>query len=114
VIRVLGDLLIYAAAIPATASVVAYWPKPWLTDPVSKHLMAYMAVIAAILDLWVIRIAFGDSLFFIILRLVVVAFLPVVLWWRLILQLRFNHPLPPPPAEDVASADPPPPPDATR
>jgi hypothetical protein len=111
-IRTLGDLLIYAAAAPATLSVIVHWPNPWLSDRVSRHLMAYMFVIAAILDLWVIRIAFGDSLFFVILRLAVAAFLPVVLWWRFFLQVKYRHPLPPPDRNGPAAAPPAGPPTA--
>lgn len=91
-IRFLGNLLIVLSAILATGFVVLYWvTAPWWRSDMGRNVQALMGVIALVLDLSVVRIFVPgalDLLWFNLLRLVVFAFVPVVLGWRLWLLWR--------------------------
>lgn len=84
-VHVIGNVLIIITALGATLSVMVYARVPWSHLPMGRHLMCYMVVIAAVLDLSVLRIMFGDSPEFQLVRLVVFVGMPVVVWWRLVL-----------------------------
>jgi hypothetical protein len=63
----------------------------WWEREDGRHVMSFMFVIAAVLVLSVIRVyvpGSADLLWFNVLRLVVFAFVPVVLGWRLVMLLR--------------------------
>lgn len=83
-----GNVLLIASALFATTSVILHLRVPWWRSDMGRHLMAYMAVIAATVDLGVLRMLLGDSHPFRIVRLVVFALVPVVLAWRAWLQLK--------------------------
>lgn len=91
-IRYLGNGLILLSAVFATSFVVLYWvTAPWWRSPMGRNVQALMFVIALVLDLSVVRIFVPgsvDLLWFNILRLIVFAFVPVVLGWRLWLLWR--------------------------
>lgn len=89
-LSLVGSILLALAAVIATASVVVHAQVRWWASQMGRHLMAYMAVIAAVLDLGLIRFLFsGTGVFwFEVLRLVVFAGVPVVLGQRLYLQLK--------------------------
>lgn len=83
-IHILGNVLIYLSAIPAVLFVYFYHRTArWWVSEMGCHLMSFMAVEAAVLVLSSIRITFGDSPPFQLLRLVVFLGVPFVLWWRL-------------------------------
>jgi hypothetical protein len=92
VIRVVGNVLLAASGLFATAFVVLYSVTArWWRSPMGRNVMSLMFVIGAVLDLSVIRIFVPgsvDLLWFNILRLVVFAFVPVVLGWRLWLLIK--------------------------
>ncbi len=85
---VIGNVLLTVAAIVATASVVVHARVPWRDSQMGRHLMAYMGVIALVLDLGVVRLIIGDYPAFSVIRLVVFVGVPIVMAWRLVLQLQ--------------------------
>lgn len=96
--HLVGTVLVWLAAVPATASVVKHAFTPWRDTPAGRHLMAYMGVIALVLILYAARtVVPEDTAWFAWLRLAVFAAVPVVLAWRLVLQIW----PPPVPAEPV-------------
>ena len=85
---VIGSLLLSYCAVVCTASVWVHARVDWRATPLGKHLMYYMAAMAATLDLGVIRFLFGDSGWFQILRTAVFVAVPVMMTQRLVIQLR--------------------------
>jgi len=71
-----------------TASVVLHLRVPWWRSEMGRHLLYYMAVMALVLDLGVIRIVFGDSWWFALLRLITFIGVPAVMTQRLWLQIK--------------------------
>ena len=88
VFRLLGNALLVWAAVVATASVIVHSRVQWWHSIMGRHLMAYMFVVAAVLDLGVVKLVLGDSWGFALLRLVVFAGVPMVMSQRLYLQIR--------------------------
>lgn len=88
ILRWVGNVGLLYCAVVATFSVVLHFRVPWRETAMGRHLMAYMFVIAVVLDLAVVRVFAGDTGWFAALRLVVfVLGLPLVLTWRVALQL---------------------------
>lgn len=83
-----GSVFLSYAAVVGTASVVAHSRVNWRASAMGRHLMFYMAVMAATLDLGVIRFIFGDSHWFQVLRTAVFIGVPIVMTQRLILQIK--------------------------
>lgn len=112
-LQLIGSLLLTWAAIVGTASVCVHSRVRWRASRMGRHLMAYMAVVAAVLDLGVIRWIFGDSAAFQLLRLVVFVGVPMVMTQRLWLQVaayreglaevahQEDHPVQPTPDDTV-------------
>lgn len=89
IVYVVGSVLLSAAGLIGTASVAVHARVRWWASEMGRHLMAYMTVIAAVLDLGAIRfITGGDTWWFALLRTAVFAAVPVVLAQRLRLQLK--------------------------
>lgn len=86
--RHIGNVLLICAALVCTASVVMHARVAWWRSEMGRHLMAYMAVMAATLDLGVIRSFFGDTWWFSLLRLIVFCGVPIVMVQRLWLQIK--------------------------
>ena len=86
--QIVGNGLLICAALVCTASVVMHLRVPWWRSEMGRHLLAYMGVMALTLDLGVIRIFFGDSWWFQLVRLVVFIGVPVVMAQRLWLQIK--------------------------
>lgn len=86
--REIGNGLLMCAALVCTASVVMHARVPWWRSEMGRHLMAYMGVMAATLDLGVIRSFFGDTWWFSLLRLIVFCGVPCVMAQRLWLQIK--------------------------
>lgn len=91
-IPLIANVLLFVSALFATTFVVVYWvTAPWWRSEMGINIFALMAVIAAVLDLSVIRVWVPippDTPWFALLRLVVFALVPIVLGWRLLLLLR--------------------------
>lgn len=86
-LRLIGDLLIVYSAGVTVLSTVGHARTGWRT-PMGRHLTLYTGTFAMVLVLSSIRILFGDSPAFQMLRLAVFVGVPVVLTWRLVLQVR--------------------------
>lgn len=83
-----GDVLLHIAAIIGTASVIVHARVRWWRTEMGRHLMAYMGVVAVVLDLGVIRFWVGtEPVWFYPLRGVVYACGLLVMGWRLRLQI---------------------------
>jgi uncharacterized membrane protein len=80
-----GNGLIVWAALVGTASVVVHSRVAWARTAMGRHLMAYMAVMAAVSC---IRMVLGDAWWFALLRLIVFIGVPVVMTQRLWLQIK--------------------------
>jgi N-acetylglutamate synthase-like GNAT family acetyltransferase len=96
VIQAIGSVLAVGLALVLTASVVMHSivDPPWWQTAISRHLMAYMASFAAVMDLTAVRILTGsglDSPWFGWLRTVVFATAPVVAAWRLVIQIQLHR-----------------------
>jgi len=87
-VRLAGNVLIILSAVITSASVAMHTRVPWWRSEMGRHLMAYMAVMAAVLDLSTIKILFGDTAGFALLRLIVFIGVPLVMAWRLWLQIK--------------------------
>jgi hypothetical protein len=92
VIRLLGNALLLVSAALATGFVVVYLSvAQWWRSEMGRHLIAFNAVIAAVLWLSVVRVfvpGSADLVWFNWLRLVVFAGVPVVLGWRLWMLIK--------------------------
>jgi hypothetical protein len=90
VLRWIGSVEIHLATVPAVAFVVVYGVfVEWRRTPMGRHLMAFMSALAAVLLLSSVgQFAFRGSLWFLLLRLVTFAAVPLVLYWRLAILIR--------------------------
>jgi hypothetical protein len=82
-----GNLLLLAAAVPAVLSVLVYARVPWWRTEIGRHLFAYMAIVALLCSLGVVRIVFGPP-WFDVLRTTLFAAFPIVTWWRFALIVK--------------------------
>lgn len=89
-VQPVGSVLIVASVVPAVLFVVLYQlTADWRRQPLGPHVMTFMSVIAAVLVLSTVRqFTTGDTLWFLLLRLVVFAAVPFVLWWRVIILIK--------------------------
>lgn len=87
-----GDVLLAASFVLAVACVVSYAIKTggaWRASEIGRHLMAFMAAMAAVLTMSFLRIVIVDVLghedlpAFRMIRIIVFVGIPVVLGWRL-------------------------------
>jgi hypothetical protein len=84
-----GTVLVLVSALLAIACVVAQaLLARWWETPGGRHVMAFQGVLAACLSLWALRLAVPDGEWFVALRLVSFALVPVVLAWRLTIIIR--------------------------
>jgi GNAT superfamily N-acetyltransferase len=95
-VELLGNVLAVGLAAVLTASVVmhAIVDPPWWRTGISRHLMAFMASFAAVVDLTAVRILTGSGLdtpWFAWLRVAVFASTPVVAVWRLVIQVQLHR-----------------------
>jgi hypothetical protein len=88
VLRLGSVALMVWAALVGTASVIVHLRVYDPTSAVSRHLLGYMAAIAVVLDLSVLAILPGDTLWFRVIRLVAFAAVPIFMTQRLVLQIR--------------------------
>jgi hypothetical protein len=87
-LRLVTIVLMVWAALVGTASVVVHLRVFDPTSPISRHLLGYMTAIAVVLDLSVLALLPGDTVWFQLIRLVAFAAVPIFMTQRLILQLR--------------------------
>lgn len=85
-LETVGNVLLVAGAVPATGSLLIYglgvtwWRSRW-----GRHLVAYMASVALVLDLGIVRLVFGATAsWFAAVRVAAFALVVLALWWRLI------------------------------
>lgn len=88
VLKLAGTVLAHWAALVGIASVVVHSRVPWRETAMGRHLMAYMAAIAAVFTLACIANDFGDSVWFQLLRLITFIAVPIAMTQRLVLQIR--------------------------
>lgn len=88
VYQLIANCLLISAAVVCTASVVLHLRVTWWRSEMGRHLLAYMGVMALTLDLGVVRIFFGDSSWFQLVRLIVFVGVPLVMTQRLWLQIK--------------------------
>jgi hypothetical protein len=91
-VHLVGTVLIHWAAAAGVASVVAHLRVRWWDTEMGRHLMAYMSAVALVLLLSCVVNDVGDSSWFQVLRLVVFVAIPLVMTWRLWLQLKAQRP----------------------
>lgn len=96
VVLQVGNVLVLVAAAIATASVVVHATvtPPWWSSAIGRHLMAYMAAMAAVLLMSSARIIAGatlDAPWYVILRTVVFAAVPLAMGWRLWIQMQLHR-----------------------
>lgn len=84
----IGNVLLVAAAVPALLSVIVFARVRWYDSRWGKHVMAYMASVATMLALGVIRLFLGDHEWFTWLRVTAFGSVVIVLWWRLMYILQ--------------------------
>jgi hypothetical protein len=82
-----GNVVLIVAAVGAAASVAVYLRTKWWRNKTGPHLLAYMAVIAGLCLLGVVRLVWGIPGFAWV-RLAALTSFAVVIWWRLILLIR--------------------------
>lgn len=88
ILREVGNVLVWWAALVGTASVVVHLRVFDPSSKMSKHLLFYMAMIAIVLDLGVIRLVLGDSPLFQAIRLAAFVGVVLAMTQRLWLQLK--------------------------
>lgn len=87
--HLIGNVLLIVSALLATAFIVLYhWSAVWWKNADGRHVMAFMAALAAVLDLGVVRIVIGTQEWFEWLRLGVFVGIPLVLAQRLLILVR--------------------------
>jgi uncharacterized membrane protein len=89
--NVVGNVLVFWAAIVGVASVVVHSRVRWWETRVGQHLFYYMLTMATVLVLACIRVVFGDSWWFQLLRLIVFIGIPVLMTQRLIIQVSVQR-----------------------
>jgi hypothetical protein len=91
-IRLLGSLLIMACAAEASTFCVMYHLSArWWTSRQGRHVMAFTAELAVLLDLWSAGILAGaDAPWFQVVRLIAFLGLPFVLGWQLLLLYKIQ------------------------
>lgn len=103
VLSLTGNGLVVWAAVAAVASVIVHARVMWWRTVMGRHLMAYMAVMAAVLVLGVVKLIIGDVFWFAALRLAVFVGVPVAMTQRLWLQIKAQRAV-----RDVMAHNPPP------
>jgi hypothetical protein len=103
IIQLIGNVLIFWAALVGTASVIVHARVPWWRSEMGVHLFVYMIGIALVLDLSCIKILLGDSWWFTLLRLIAFIIIPVAMSQRLWLQIKAQRGV-----RDAAARRPPP------
>jgi hypothetical protein len=89
-----GNALVVLTAVLAWAFCVLYhFLAPWWRSTMGRNVMTYGLVVAAVLSLSVVRLAFGaavDTPWFSVLRLVVFAGVPLAIGWRIAILVRLQ------------------------
>lgn len=91
-LRDVALVLILSAVVPAILSAYLVMRTPWRETAMGRHLMAYSSVIALVLVVSLVRRMFPDPPFALeVIRLATFALVPVVIWWRCLLQIKAMH-----------------------
>lgn len=82
--RQAGTVLIVVSAVLAVAAVVLHQLlADWRKTEAGRHAFTFEAALALSLSLWVLRLAVPEGDWFLLVRLVAFALVPVVLAWRI-------------------------------
>jgi hypothetical protein len=87
-LRLVMITLMVWAALVGSASVLVHLRVFDPTSPVSRHLLGYMTAIAVVLDLSVLALLPGDTVWFQLIRVCAFAAVPIFMTQRLILQVK--------------------------
>jgi hypothetical protein len=86
-----GNLALFAIFLVSIAFVVVYAFVPWWVHGSGRNVMALMASLSLFTGLAVVRIFFGDTSWFLWLRLMVLCTIPIILGWRLWMLIRVQY-----------------------
>lgn len=100
IVNIAGSVLIVWAAVVGVASVAVHLRVFDRHSQMSRHLLWYMSIIAAVLVLSCVKIFTGDSGWFQLLRLGVFLGVPLVMSHRLYLQIQAQRKHPPTPEKE--------------
>ncbi len=84
----IGNVLLMLTAALAGAIVLVYATTRWWETAAGRNVMAFMACVAAVTGLHVLRLWYVGGLVFLWLRVAVFALVPLVLAWRLWMLIR--------------------------
>jgi len=89
VTTIVGNVLLVISALIATAFVTVYHLSAlWWRSPDGRHVMAFMAALALVLDLAVLRLFVGHPEWFETVRTFTFVVIPIVLGWRFSILLK--------------------------
>ncbi len=83
-----GNGFLMWAALVGTASVLVHLRVFDRTMPMSRHLLVYMASVALVLDLGIVKLIIGDSQWFQLIRLAAFVTVVAAMTQRLWLQIQ--------------------------
>lgn len=84
-----GNVLLILTAVLAVACVAAQaLLARWWETPGGRHVMAFQAVLAAVLTLWALRVWLPDVGWLVVARGFAFGLLPFVFTWRLLIILK--------------------------
>jgi hypothetical protein len=87
--QVIGNVLLVLSALIATAFIVVYhWSALWWRSHDGRHVMAFMASLAMVLDLAMLRLVVGRPEWFEAVRTLTFVTIPVVLSWRFAILIK--------------------------
>lgn len=88
----LGTVLILMSAGLSTSCVAAHaLLARWWETHAGRHAFTFQAVLAAVLDLWALRLVIPDTGWFVLARVLAFVGVPVVIAWRLVIIVRVWH-----------------------
>ncbi len=90
-LRTIGTVeIVIAMALAWVVVLVHHFLAKWWTTPEGRHVFTFELVLAVVLGLWGLRLIIPEGDWFLFLRVVAFALLPVVLVWRLRILIA-NH-----------------------
>lgn len=103
----IGNVLLVLGAIPATSAAVLYgFGVTWWRSSWGRHVVVYMASLALVFDLGVIRLLGGERPGFPALRVAAFSLVVVALWWRLFVVVQAYLEGPPDDAKPIPNPSP--------
>jgi hypothetical protein len=87
-VRLIGNVLVVIAILPAVLSVVVYGRVPWWRSTTGRQLMAMMFSIAVILTFAGIGLWYRNEGWFQLLRIAVFGLFVITMYWQLVLLVK--------------------------